>query len=58
MITKILNKQGPGLFHLKPNVNIQFNSDFESGNLDKVYEISPNNYNLYLRADSNTRGCF
>ena len=39
-------------------MNIMFNSEFEGGNLDKVYEISTNCYNLYMRADSNTKGCY
>jgi len=33
-----------------------FDSNFESGNLDKVSIGSLNEYNLFLRADTNTRG--
>jgi hypothetical protein len=29
---------------------------FECGNLDKVVMVSANEYDLYMRADSNTRG--
>lgn len=35
-----------------------FNSEFEGGNLDKVYEVRPNEFNLYMRADTNTKGCY
>jgi hypothetical protein len=33
-----------------------FDSNFESGNLDKVSISSLNEYNVFLRADTNTRG--
>lgn len=33
-----------------------FDSDFESGNLDLVYKNEKNEYNLYMRVDSNTVG--
>mmetsp|Transcript_20166 Transcript_20166/g.37533 ORF Transcript_20166/g.37533 Transcript_20166/m.37533 type:complete len:868 (+) Transcript_20166:1967-4570(+) len=33
-----------------------FDSRFESGNLDRVVKIKPDEYDLYMRADANTRG--
>ena len=33
-----------------------FDSAFESGNLDMVIKPKPNNYDLYMRVDTNTRG--
>lgn len=33
-----------------------FDSDFESGNLDFVIRRSPDEYDLFLRVDSNTKG--
>jgi len=39
------------------NNHILFDSDFENGNLDLVFEYKPQyEYDLYLRVDSNTRG--
>lgn len=35
---------------------LQFDSKFESGNLDRVVKISENEYDLYTRVDSNTCG--
>ncbi|CAD8109409.1 unnamed protein product [Paramecium sonneborni] len=35
---------------------IQFNSIFESGNLDLVTQVSEFEYDLYMRVDSNTQG--
>ncbi|CAD8051300.1 unnamed protein product [Paramecium sonneborni] len=35
---------------------IQFNSNFESGNLDRVDQISNEEYNLFMRIDTNTIG--
>lgn len=35
---------------------IQFDSNFESGNLDSVYLQGFQNYNLVLKVDTNTRG--
>lgn len=35
-----------------------FNSNFESGNLDMVVKIGDNEYDLFLRVDTNTRGYF
>lgn len=36
--------------------HVIFDSDFESGNLDLVFEYTNNEYDLYLRIDSNTKG--
>lgn len=33
-----------------------FDSKFESGNLDMAIRIKENEYDLYMRVDSNTRG--
>lgn len=33
-----------------------FDSKFECGNLDKVVMVNANEYDLYMRVDSNTRG--
>jgi hypothetical protein len=33
-----------------------FNSCFEAGNLDCVVKVTPMEYDLFLRIDSNTRG--
>ena len=38
------------------NELLQFDSKFEGGNLDKVVKVSPGHYDLYMRADANTRG--
>jgi hypothetical protein len=35
---------------------LKFDATFESGNLDRVVMVSPNEYDLYMRPDSNTRG--
>ena len=35
---------------------LEFDAVFESGNLDKVVMVSPTEYDLYMRVDSNTRG--
>lgn len=40
---------------VSPN-NLQFDSCFESGNLDTVFQTGPNEYDLYIRVDTNTRG--
>lgn len=45
------------IFHLPSTTNsIRFTSDFESGNLDLVVRIKPNEYDCFLRSDTNTRG--
>lgn len=33
-----------------------FDSNFESGNLDLVTKAGENDYDLYMRVDTNTRG--
>lgn len=35
---------------------VQFEATFESGNLDQVYKVSDTEFDLYMRADSNTLG--
>lgn len=35
---------------------LQFDSDFENGNLDLVFKVSDNEYNLLTRCDTNSRG--
>lgn len=35
---------------------IEFDGKFESGNLDKVVMVNENEYDLYMRVDSNTKG--
>ena len=35
---------------------LSFDSMFESGNLDRVVMVSPTEYDLYMRPDTNTRG--
>lgn len=34
----------------------EFDGKFESGNLDKVVQVSPHEYDIYMRPDSNTSG--
>ena len=35
---------------------LEFDSMFECGNLDRVIMVSPTEYDLYMRPDTNTRG--
>ena len=35
---------------------LEFDSNFESGNLDTAIMIKPDEYDLYMRVDANTRG--
>lgn len=35
---------------------LQFESSFESGNLDRVVMVTPTEYDLYMRPDTNARG--
>lgn len=35
---------------------LEFDSSFECGNLDKVVMVTPDEYDLYMRVDSNTKG--
>ena len=37
---------------------LYFNSNFENGNLDMVVKTGENNYDLFLRVDTNTKGHF
>jgi len=37
---------------------LRFNSNFENGNLDMVARTGESTYDLFLRADTNTRGHF
>lgn len=39
-----------------PKETLMFDSFFESGNLDLVVKQKDNEYDLYMRSDSNTRG--
>lgn len=36
--------------------DLSFNSKFESGNLNQVLRLSPTEYTLWLREDTNTKG--
>lgn len=45
------NGMNPNLKH-----KLTFDSDFESGNLDFAVKIGPDEYDLYMRVDPNTRG--
>eukprot|EP00347_Sterkiella_histriomuscorum_P024496 403330908 len=53
-------------FDVKPPQNgasfslqaLDFTCEFESGNLDKVIRVGDKEYNIYMRPDSNTKGCF
>ena len=38
------------------NCELTFDSMFESGNLDVAVQVQPEEFNLYLKADTNTRG--
>lgn len=56
---KTVKKDGRPFVGMKAEVDEEtliFNSKFESGNLDKVSKINENEYNLYIRNDSNTCG--
>lgn len=37
---------------------LEFSGEFESANIDKVIKVSEREYNIYLRADTNTLGCY
>lgn len=45
---------------MNPNVlsNVSFDSHFESGNLDTVVQVGEWEYDLFVRADTNTKGHF
>ncbi|CAD8117264.1 unnamed protein product [Paramecium sonneborni] len=59
MMEAILKKQRQlRLFINRPLAQrhfLQFDSDFESGNLDFAFQIRSNEYNCYMRCDSNSR---
>ena len=38
------------------NQFLTFDSSFESGNLDTVFQIDSNEFDMFMRVDSNTRG--
>lgn len=38
------------------NFDLRFDSNFESGNLDMVIQTKENEYDLFMRVDTNTRG--
>jgi hypothetical protein len=38
--------------------DVIFDSHFESGNLDTVVQVSSDEYDLFMRVDSNTKGHF
>lgn len=44
--------------NMKPDIeeSLKFDSKFESGNLDKVCKVKEDEYDLYIRNDSNTYG--
>ena len=35
---------------------VLFDAQFEGGNLDRVVMINPNEYDLYMRPDTNSKG--
>jgi sporulation-control protein spo0M len=39
-----------------PRQYLLFDSDFESGNLDMVFQVDKDEFDMYMRVDSNTRG--
>ena len=41
---------------LKPTEEVIFDSNFESGNLDAAIKVNENEYDLFMRVDTNTRG--
>ena len=59
---QFLSKQLPaaydreeGMLENLPSDCLTFDSAFENGNLDRVVMVSPNEYDLYIRSDSNTK---
>lgn len=46
----------PFIGNSKNSDKISFDSNFESGNLDLVIESSHNEFDLYMRVDTNTKG--
>ena len=51
--TRIFRGMNPTL---KADSELVFDSNFESGNLDAVIKVGDNDYDLFARIDSNTRG--
>lgn len=43
-----------GMIKHRPYKCLTFDSDFEAGNLDRVLYVNENEYDLYIRSDSNT----
>ena len=41
---------------IKTGDEVVFDSGFESGNLDTVIKVDDNEYDLFMRVDTNTRG--
>ena len=42
--------------HTVTNKQLVFDSAFESGNLQLAVKVKPNEYDLFLRSDTNTKG--
>jgi|TARA_B110001450_G_C17631317_1_gene485325 cytosolic carboxypeptidase protein 2/3 len=40
----------------KSKYDLIFDSNFESGNLDRVYKVKDLEYDLFMRVDTNTSG--
>ena len=55
---KYCKGKGSRFIGMKPEFanEIEFDSFFESGNLDKVIKINKNEFDLYIRSDTNTYG--
>jgi hypothetical protein len=51
--TRIFKGMNPTI---KAGSELIFDSNFESGNLDTVVKIGENEYDLFMRIDTNTRG--
>jgi hypothetical protein len=43
---------------MKSATDVQFDSHFESGNLEMAIKVGPWEYDLFMRVDTNTRGHF
>lgn len=44
------------MLEINSKSDLQFDSDFESGNLDMAVQQSKNEFDLFLRIDSNSKG--
>lgn len=51
--TRIFRGMNPTI---KAGDELTFESNFESGNLDTVVKVGENEYDLFMRIDTNTRG--